>query len=98
MPRSISYYEELIEALKDPLEAAPYIEVVLEEGDPKMLSKALKNVIEAQDRVDQLSEQVKQYYQKLDQMLEEKGEIEFYCLSALLDALGLQIAVTVKSV
>ena len=98
MPRSISYYEELIEALKDPLEAAPYIEVVLEEGDPKMLSKALKNVIEAQDRVDQLSEQVKQYYQKLDQMLEEKGEIEFYCLSALLDALGLQLAVTVKSV
>ena len=98
MPRSISYYEELIEALKDPLEAAPYIEVVLEEGDPKMLSKALKNVIEAQGRVDQLSEQVKQYYQKLDQMLEEKGEIEFYCLSALLDALGLQIAVTVNSV
>jgi len=30
-------------------------------------------------------------------MLEEKGEIEFYCLSALLDALGLQLAVTVKS-
>jgi DNA-binding phage protein len=80
------------------LEAAPYIEVVLEEGDPKMLSKALKNVIEAQGGVDQLSEQVKRYYQKLDQMLEEKGEIEFYCLSALLDALGLQIAVTVKSV
>ena len=98
MPRSISYYEELIEALKDPLEAAPYIEVVLEEGDPKMLSKALKNVIEAQGGVDKLSEQVKQYYQKLDQMLEEKGEIEFYCLSALLDALGLQLAVTVKSV
>lgn len=30
-------------------------------------------------------------------MLEENGEIEFYCLSALLDALGLQLAVTVKS-
>ena len=97
MPRSISYYEELIEALKDPLEAAPYIEVVLEEGDPKMLSKALKNVIAAQGGVEKLSEQVKQSYNKLDQMLEEKGEIEFYCLSALLDALGLQLAVTVKS-
>jgi DNA-binding phage protein len=97
MHRSISYHEELIEALKDPLEAAPYIEVVLEEGDPKMLSKALKNVIAAQGGVDKLSEQVKQSYNKLDQMLEEKGEIEFYCLSALLDALGLQLAVTVKS-
>ncbi|HEY9795111.1 MAG TPA: hypothetical protein V6D30_05670 [Leptolyngbyaceae cyanobacterium] len=79
------------------MEAAPYIEVVLEEGDPKMLSKALKNVIAAQGGVDKLSEQVKQSYNKLDQMLEEKGEIEFYCLSALLDALGLQLAVTVKS-
>ena len=96
MPRSISYHEELIEALKDPLEGAPYIEVVLEEGDPKMLRKALKNVIEARGGVALLSEQVKQSYDKLD-MLEENGEIEFYCLSALLDALGLQLAVTVKS-
>lgn len=96
MPRSISYHEELIEALKDPLEAAPYIEVVLEEGDPKMLRKALKNVIEARGGVSLVSEQVKQSYDKLDQMLGENGEIEFYCLSALLDALGLQLAVTVK--
>ncbi|HAJ64797.1 MAG TPA: hypothetical protein DCP31_40785 [Cyanobacteria bacterium UBA8543] len=97
MPRSISYHEELIEILKDPLEAAPYIEVVLEEGDPKMLKKALRTVVEAQGGIDKLSAQVKQDYKKLDQMLEEKGEVEFYCLSTLLDALGLQLAVTVKS-
>jgi DNA-binding phage protein len=97
MPRSISYHEQLIKDLKDPLEAAPYIEVVLEEGDPKMLRKALKNVIEAQGGIDKLSTQIKQCYEKLDQMLSEKGEIEFYCLSALLDALGLQLAVTAKS-
>ncbi|MEH1969499.1 MULTISPECIES: hypothetical protein [unclassified Nostoc] len=36
-----------------PLETAAYIEVVLEEGDPKMLSKALKNVIEAKGEIDQ---------------------------------------------
>lgn len=98
MPRSRSYHEQLIEALKDPLEAAPYIEVVLEEGDSKMLRKALKNIIEAQGGVDTLSsERVKQSYFKLDRILAEKGEIEFYCLSTLLDALGLQLAVTVKS-
>lgn len=97
MPRSTSYHEQLLQDLKDPLEAAPYIEVVLEEGDPKMLRKALKNVIEAQGGIERLSAQVKQSYDKLDQMLLEKGEIEFYCLSALLDALGLQLAVTVKS-
>lgn len=97
MPRSTSYHEKLIQDLQDPLEAAAYIEVVLEEGDPKMLSKALKNIIEAQGGIDQFSAQVKELYNKLDQMLLEKGEIEFYNLNSLLDALGLQLAVTVKS-
>jgi len=97
MPRSVSYHIGLIQHLKDPLEAASYIEVVLEEGDPKMLGKALKNVIEAQGGIDQFPAQVKQCYEQLDLMLSEKGEIEFYCLSTLLHALGLQLAVTVKS-
>lgn len=96
MPKSTSYHEKLIQDLKNPLEAAAYIEVVLEEGDPKMLSKALKNVIEAYGGVDQLSAQVKELYNKLDQMLSDKGEIEFYSLNSVLDALGLHLAVTVK--
>jgi DNA-binding phage protein len=99
MPRSTSYHEKLIKDLKDPLEAATYIEVVLEEGDPKMLSKALKNIIEAQGGIDQLSRQSKgeRLSTLLEQLITEKGEIEFYCLSSLLDALGLQLAVTVKT-
>ncbi|BAZ23869.1 hypothetical protein NIES4073_47590 [Kalymmatonema gypsitolerans NIES-4073] len=96
MRRSTSYHEKLIKDLKDPLEAAAYIEVVLEEGDPKMLSKALKNVIEAQGGINKLSAQVKKCYEKLDVMLLEKREVEFYCLTALLNTLGLQLAVTVK--
>ncbi|TBR57381.1 hypothetical protein B4U84_15315 [Westiellopsis prolifica IICB1] len=96
MSRSTSYHEKLIQDLKNPLEAAAYIEVVLEEGDPQMLSKALKNVIEAHGGTNQLSTQVKELYNKLDQILSDKGEIEFYCLNSLLDALGLHLAVTVK--
>lgn len=96
MSKSASYHEKLIEDLKNPLEAAAYIEVVLEEGDPKMLSKALKNVIEAKGGIDQFSLQVKQVYDKLEHILSEREEIEFYCLNALLDALGLHLAVTVK--
>ncbi|AFY35781.1 hypothetical protein Cal7507_5446 [Calothrix sp. PCC 7507] len=98
MPRSVSYHEGIIQHLKDPLEAASYIEVVLEEGNSKMLGKALKNVIEAQGGMEQLPEQVKQCYEQLDLMLSQQGEVEFSCLSQLLDALGLQLAVTVKSV
>ena len=40
MPKSISYHTELIESLKDTSEAAVYLEVVLEEGDPMMIKKA----------------------------------------------------------
>ncbi|MEH2303911.1 helix-turn-helix domain-containing transcriptional regulator [Nostoc sp.] len=97
MPRSVSYHEGLVKHLQDPLEAASYIEVVLEEGDPKMLGKSLKNLIEAQGGIDQFPAQVKQCYEQLDLMLSQQGEIEFYCLTKLLDALGLQLAVTVKS-
>ncbi|MHC5676182.1 helix-turn-helix domain-containing transcriptional regulator [Nostoc sp.] len=96
MPKNTSYHEKLIKDLKNPLEAAAYIEVVLEEGDPKMLSKALKNVIEAHDGIDRLSAQVKELYNKLDQVLSDKGEIEFYSLNSLLDTLGLHLAVIVK--
>ncbi|MBD2249731.1 DNA-binding protein [Nostoc parmelioides] len=96
MPRSTSYHKKLIQDLQNPLEAAAYIEVVLEEGDPKMLSKALQNVIESHGGMDQLSTRVKELYNKLDRMLSDKGEIEFYSLNSLLDALGLHLAVTVK--
>lgn len=97
MSKSTSYHEKLIQDLKDPLEAATYIEVVLEEGDPKMLNKAIKNVIEAQGGVDKLSVSTKQCYENLAQKLSEQGEIEFYGLITLLDALGLRLAVSVKS-
>jgi hypothetical protein len=46
--RSTSYHEQLITDLQDNLEAAAYIEVVTEEGDPRIINKALKNVAQAQ--------------------------------------------------
>jgi DNA-binding phage protein len=98
MPKSVSYHEGLIKHLQDPVEAASYIEVVLEEGDPKILGKAIANVIEAQGGIDRFPAEVKECYEQLDLMLSEQKEIQFYCLSKLLDALGLQLAVTVKSV
>jgi len=54
-------------------------------------------VIEAQDGIDRFSEPVQQSYRKFAQILAEKGEVDFYSLTNVLDALGLQLAVTVKS-
>lgn len=50
MPRSIGYRQDLIRFLKDPIEAAMYIEVTIEEGDPQMLRKAIANLSRKAER------------------------------------------------
>ena len=46
-PRDISYQSYLIESLKDPVEAAAYMEAVLELDDPAALLVALRQVAKA---------------------------------------------------
>ena len=45
---SVSYYDDLIESLRDPIERAAYINAALEDGDKKVLLKALRNANEAE--------------------------------------------------
>lgn len=45
--RSTTYQEDLIEALKDPQEAAAYLNAAIEEGDRTLFLLALRNVAEA---------------------------------------------------
>ena len=47
MPTYKSYHSYLIESLKDPVEAAVYLDAVLEDGDLDHILLALKNVAEA---------------------------------------------------
>ena len=100
MPTSDSYLDALIEELKDPERAAGSIEVALEleEKDPQpdMLRLTLKDVIEARVRMNKLSEEAKQSYEKLDKILLETGGVEIYGLVELLDALGFRIAIAPK--
>ncbi len=96
MPKSISYHTELIESLKEPSEAAVYLEVVLEEGDPKMIQKAFSNVIEARRGFNFVSEDVYENFTRFDLKLKETGEIEFNLLRTLLESLGLKVGVTVR--
>lgn len=93
MARSVSYHEQLIQDLKNPLEAAAYIEVALEENEPKFVSKALKNVIEAQGGIEELSLSAKQAYEKLDKSLKENAQVEYHALNTLLKELGLYLSV-----
>lgn len=96
--KSDSYHEYLIESLKEPEEAAGYIEVVLEEGknEPFLLRKVLINVAEAYASKNHFSESAKQQHQKLEQILLESDGIEIYTLLSFLDELGFRLAVTPK--
>ena len=97
---SSSYKEYLISSLKDPQEAAGYLETFLEleeEGrEPELLRSALKNVVDARLLSDNLSEEAKQHYEQLDKMLSESGGTEIYTLIEFLDALGYRIALVPK--
>ncbi|MCP2730069.1 helix-turn-helix domain-containing transcriptional regulator [Limnofasciculus baicalensis] len=97
MPKSISYHAELIESLKDPSEAAIYLEVVLEEGNPKMIKKAFSNVIEARGGFSFVSQDVQVNFTKLEEKLQETGEIEFNILRKLLESLGLKVGLMVMA-
>lgn len=94
MPESISYHKELIKSLQDPSEAAIYLEVVLEEGDPKMIRKAFYNIIEVKGGLHRLSNSFQEQFDRFEKKIEETGEIEFSLLRELLESLGLKVGLT----
>jgi len=100
MPTSDSYYESLIESLKDAEHAAGFIGAILEEKDPEpaLLRNAIRKVIEARVRMNALSESAKEYHEKLDQMLTESAGSEIYTLVELLEALGFKLEITVADI
>jgi DNA-binding phage protein len=97
LPKSISYHAELIESLKDPSEAAVYLEVVLEEGNPTMIKKAFSNVIEARGGFSFVSNDVQVSLTKFEEKLQETGEIEFNLLRKSLESLGLKVGLMVMT-
>mgnify|MGYP001791859744 FL=1 len=98
IPTSDSWHDALIESLKNPERAAGYIEAILEEKqpEPELLHSALKDVINARMSSNNLSEEAKNCYQRLDKILLETQSTEIYTLAELLDALGYRIALVAK--
>lgn len=97
-PTSRSYQEYLISSLKNPLEAATFIETILEAEapEPELLRMSIADVIEARSHANNLSEEAKLKWEKLDQILQERGSDEIYALAELLDALGFRLEVKLK--
>ncbi len=97
-PTTRSYREYLMSVLKDSERAASSIEAALEETDPlpKQLWLTLKDVVDTRMQMNELSEEAKQYYEKLEKMLLETGGAEIYSFVELLDALGFRVEIKVK--
>ena len=92
MPTYKSYHSYLIESLKDPLEAAAYLDAVLEEGDFEYILLALKNVAEAQKNIATHANGSENY----SQLINKQEPIGLIAIASLLNQLGLKLSVTVK--
>jgi len=90
---SLPYESWLIGRLKDPVEAAAYLEAVIEEEDPAALMLALRQVAQAQGGVARLARKAKLTREATYRMLSKSGNPELRSLRALLEAAGLRIAV-----
>lgn len=94
--KSANFQEYLIESLKDPKEAAAYLDAVLEEGDPKLLLLALKNIAEAEGGMTKIAKRAKLNRVSLYRALSPKGNPTFKSITKILDAFNLRLAVHSK--
>ena len=90
-----SYQEDLIESLKNPKEAAAYLNAAIEEGDRELFLLALRNIAEAQGGISAVAEKAHLNRENLYRMLSKRGNPEIKSLMTLLRAMGLELTVKV---
>ena len=90
---SVAYEPWLIEQLKEPAEAAAYLEAVIEEGDQAALMLALRQVAQAQGGIAKIARKARLTREATYKMLSTTGNPELRSLTAILAATGLRIAV-----
>ncbi len=93
VPASLPYEPWLIEQLKDPVEAAAYLEAVIEDGNQAALMLALRQIAQAQGGIAHVARKAKLTREATYKMLSKTGNPELRSLKAVLKATGLRIAV-----
>ena len=97
MAKSRSYKIDLLESLKDPIEATEYLTAALEDGEPEVFLLALRDVVESYGGMSKLATSTMLNRESLYRMLSSKGNPEFFSLSVVLSAVGFQLAVVPKT-
>lgn len=92
-PRNVSYQGYLTESLKDPEEAAAYVEAVLELDDPTALLVALRQVAKAHGMAE-VARRADVGEKSLFRALSENGNPTISTLHKVLHAVGLRLSVT----
>ena len=92
-PPSAPYEPRLIASLKDPHEAAAYLEAAIEDGDQGALMLALRHVAQAQGGVAAVARMATLTREATYRMLSESGNPALSSLTAVLAATGLQLSV-----
>jgi probable addiction module antidote protein len=92
---SVNYDQGLKEALADPREAAAYLNAALEDGSQDVFLMALRDVADARG-FSRLARESSLNRENMYRILSEKGNPQLSSLKALLDSLGLKLAVEPK--
>src|SRR4030065_1654390 len=93
MDKISSYQKDLIKSLKDPCEAAAYLNAAIEEGARTVLLLASRNVAEANGGMAAVAGKAKLSRESLYRMLSKKGNPEITSLITLLHTMGLRMPV-----
>jgi probable addiction module antidote protein len=93
MVKTDSYRESLLESLRDPDEAAQYLNACLEDEDPRVFLLALRDVADARGGIRALSADTRLNRESLYRMLSPSGNPSLDSLSTVLGACGLRLAI-----
>jgi probable addiction module antidote protein len=91
--KTTTYQEDLVESLKDPREAAAYLNAAMEDGDRALFLLALRNVAEAHGGMSAVSQKTQLNRESLYRMLSKKGNPEIKSIFTLLDSMGLKLTI-----
>lgn len=95
MTRSRSYQDDLLQALKDPEEAAAYLSAALEDGNEQVFLLAVRNVVDATTGMAELANKTQLNRESLYKTLSEKGNPQLSSIRAILEGLGYRLTVGV---
>ena len=94
MAKNIDYHDYLIETLKEPSEAAGYLNAALDDGDIDGFLEALRNVVEARGGMTKLSEKSSKGRNSLYKTISSTGNPYLRSTNEILHTLGFHLSVT----